>query len=115
MAHDTTTADFTKPHKIDDATLAFPASVRSLMPAMDGIPDEFCDLNGRTKWNVLTSKWFFTGLRGKFVPKPGINLNDAMRHLSAIMGSYEPKHEHKEAAVSYLMSLWFDRFEPSDT
>jgi hypothetical protein len=29
-------------------------------------------------------------------------------HLKAIMGSFQPKHEHKTAGVAYLMSLWFE-------
>jgi hypothetical protein len=24
------------------------------------------------------------------------------------MGSYQPKHEHKEAAVAFLFNEWFD-------
>jgi len=29
------------------------------------------------------------------------------------LGSFEPQHEHKEAAVAYLMSLWFEKFVPT--
>lgn len=31
----------------------------------------------------------------------------AFRHLAACQGSFEPKHEHKQAAVAWLASLWF--------
>jgi hypothetical protein len=55
------------------------------------------------------SRWFFSGLpKGTvFVPHEGIDPAKAMRHLRAILGSFEPKHEHKEAGVAYLMSQWF--------
>jgi len=41
------------------------------------------------------------------MPNDGIDQNKALRHIKAILGSFEPKHEHKEAAAAYLLSLWF--------
>lgn len=95
----------------DDITgldIAFPArAVADFMPAMDEIPDEF--KNGYTKWNDLQNDWFFFGLKNtKWQPKDGIDSGQAVAHLKVIQGSYEPQHEHKEAAVAYLASLWFD-------
>ena len=96
-----------KPMEIDDVTAAFPAQVKHLMPPMEEIPREFKD--GHGKWNELFSAWFCTGLKSlKMQPKEGINEAQAMRHIRTIMGSYEPQHEHKEAACAYLLSLWFD-------
>ena len=95
--------------EIDDATMAFPANVEHLMPKWQDIPGGFKNGNMRTEWNQLVSAWFFRGLSSlKLVPMDGVDTSKAMRHLSAIMRSYEPKHEHKEAAVAYLMSLWFE-------
>ncbi len=51
----------------------------------------------------------------KFVSKPGIDETDAKRHLKAVLGSFAPKHEHKEAACAYLMSLWFEDVIIPDT
>ena len=34
--------------------------------------------------------------------------NKAIRHLKAILVSYDPKHEHKEAGVAFLLSEWFE-------
>jgi hypothetical protein len=98
-----------KPQVVDDVTIAFPAHVRELMPsredcdaALDAMPDK-----GR-KWRELQQRWFFQGLQGaKFKAADGINTDEALRHLSVLQGSFEPKHEHKEAAVAYLMSRWF--------
>jgi len=97
-----------KPVEIDSATAAFPASVAHLMPKREDIPAEFKRHNG-TKWNRFAADWFFSGIKATgLIPKEGIDKNAALRHLSAIQRSFEPKHEHKESAVAYLASLWFD-------
>jgi len=81
-----------------------------LMVPMAEIPAEFKNFNRPTKWNELQSTWFYSGLpKGTdFIAKEGIDGAVALRHLRTIQGSFEPKHEHKEACVAYLMSLWFD-------
>ena len=98
-----------KPMEIDDATMAFPVSVDTLMPKYSEIPDEFKRWPGGPycKW---MSKWFFSGLQREETPaaKEGIDQAAALRHLSAIMRSFQPKQEHKEAAVAYLASLWLE-------
>lgn len=98
-----------KPQQIDNLTLAFPGSVVDLMPPYSGIPEEFKNQNRPTKWNKVVSQWFFSGLPSgtEFVPLEGVSKQDAMRHLATIMRSWEPQHEHKEAACAYLMSQWF--------
>lgn len=97
-----------QPAEIDDATVAFPAMVGDLMPSQEDIPEEFKQFLG-TKWNQVFSDWFYFGLKGaKWQSKEGINQDKALRHIGAVMGSYEPKHEYKEAAAAYLMSLWFE-------
>ena len=106
-----TESPWAQPQPVDDATLAFPASVvERLMPPYNEIPKEFKNWNNETSWNKLTGRWFFEGLNDvKWDAKPGIDPAVALRHIKTIMRSYEPKHEHKEAAVAYLMSLWFKR------
>lgn len=100
---------FEKPMEIDAATAAFPASVEKLMPKYSEIPDEFKRWPGGpyVKW---ATKWFFSGLQREEIPaaKEGIDQAAALRHLSAIQRSFQPKHEHKEAAVAYLASLWLE-------
>lgn len=104
-----TTVTVWRPAEIDDITAAFPASVEKLMPKYDDIPDEFRNQNHRNKWTGMVSDWFFSGLKDlKLKPKAGIDEGKAMRHVATIMRSYEPNHEHKEAACAYLLSLWFD-------
>ncbi|TXH09053.1 MAG: hypothetical protein E6R04_09235 [Spirochaetes bacterium] len=98
-----------KPQPVTDVTLAFPASVMMLMPKYEDIPEEFRDRNSSSKWIQFQRDWFFKGLKvSGLIPKKGIDLDTALRQLQAIQGSYEPKHEHKEACVAYLASLWFE-------
>lgn len=81
--------------------VAFPATVRHLMPDPTTLPS-----NGR--FDGLVATWFFRGLQGaEFIAKPGIDAGKALAHLRCILGSFEPKHEHKEAAISFLLDQWF--------
>jgi hypothetical protein len=74
----------------------------------EDIPEEF--RQRRTKWNDIFNTMFYQGLPGKtqIYPKQGINAGHALLHIRAIAISFEPKHEHKEACVAYLFSLWFE-------
>ena len=78
------------------------------------VPPEF--LHGHTLWNVVVSQWFFRGLKcgDVFTPKEGIDVQQALRHIHAVLRSFEPGHNEKEALCAYLLSLWFDDFVPSD-
>jgi hypothetical protein len=82
--------------------------MKSILPPREEIPAEF--YNGRTPWNEVFSKWFFSGLPEgtSFICKSGVVGQTAYDHLRAIIKSFEPKHEHKEGAVAWLMSLWFE-------
>lgn len=98
------------PLPIDDLTLAFPAFVTHLMPAWSDIPEDFREERGDARrWIKFQRDWFFKGVPDAVVTaKEGIDREVALRHLAAIQRSYQPKHEHKEAAVAYLASLWLD-------
>lgn len=80
----------------------------NLMPAYGDIPAEF--KRDRNTWVRFQQEWFFCGIAGATVEtRDGVDAKAALRHLKAIQSSWEPKHEHKEAAVAYLASLWFVR------
>ena len=86
---------------------AFPANVIALMPAWEDIPEAFKGWTG--PWVELAERWFYKGLSSdELVPKPGIDLPTAVRHLGTVLRSFQPKQEHKIAAVAYLMSQWFE-------
>lgn len=91
---------------------AFPAHALDWMPAYEDIPEVFRTRSLSNKWKQLQRDWFYHGLKSyTFVPKPGVDVDKALRVIQAIQGSYAPKHEHKEAAVAYLLSEWFEDAE----
>ena len=105
------------PMDVDDAQIAFGGgdlipygdwAGSDFMPSGDDIPAEFKTYNHRG-WNGVVSTWFYKGLPEdvKFFPKKGIDTQKALNHVGTIMRSWTPKHEHKEAACAYLLSLWF--------
>jgi hypothetical protein len=94
--------------EISDVDMVFGGGAMKLLPAWDAIPKEFKDYDG-TKWNKLVSDWFFHGVKNlNWTPKPGVSTAKAVRVLKCCIGSFEPKHEHKEAGCAYLLSQWFD-------
>lgn len=101
-----------KPVEVSDVLLAFPGDVKHLIPPQKEIPERFwTQVND---WTYrLFNDMFFHGLRPgvKFYARPDIDARMAVRHIQAVMRSFEPKHEHKEAACRYLMDLWFSKVE----
>lgn len=96
-----------KPVKVTDVDVVFGGNLSKLLPSMKDIPEEFKE--GNTKWNKVIEDWFFNGLNDcKWKPKKGINTKDAVRHIAAILISYDPRHEHKMAGCAYLLSQFFD-------
>ena len=79
------------------------------LPPVSQIPEKF--QNHETPWCVLVSLWFFNGLPKEtdFHPKEGVDPIKALRAIAAIMRSFEPKHEHKEAGCAFLLSEWFKK------
>lgn len=113
-------ADTSNPVQVSDVEMAFPAKVRHLMPAMKDIPDEFRRLGfsmggepSPQKFNWIAQTWFSKGLpeTTEFHLRPGIDGEKAIRHLHCILGSFQPKHEHKIAAVGFLLSEWCEDIE----
>lgn len=100
------------PKAVSALDVAFPTSIDGFLPPYAEIPAEFKRHSG-TDWNRIMAQWFYSGLpKGtKFVPREAIDELAALKHLQYCLGSWEPKHEHKEAGVAYLMSLWFERVE----
>jgi hypothetical protein len=97
------------PVPVDDVMLAFPADVSDLMPDYDWLREQVID----PEWVEFQRRWFFSGLPGsvEIDLKDGIDGETAFRHLKAIQGSFQPKHEHKEAAVAFLASQWFNSID----
>lgn len=106
---------FDQPQEIPRVQQVFAANVVStLMPAYDSIPEEF--RSDGTDWNKFVSAWFFLGdalTKFDLYPRDDVDPQIAWGHLSTILRSWEPKHEHKEAAVAWLMSRWFLAIRPT--
>jgi len=96
---------FETPVDVDGLDLVFGGRMAALLPPYAQIPSEFKNWNH--PWAKWQADWFYSGLKCYPVAKDGIDVNAAMRHLGAIQGSWEPKHEHKVAGVAYLASMWF--------
>jgi len=88
-----------------------PSSVDRIFSTYDTIPELLQEakergfLYGHTPYNRLFSKLFFSG--GKIAFKSDIDEEYKRRvwnYCKAFMGSWEPKHEHKEAICAMLMS-----------
>lgn len=90
-----------------DADIVFGGGIKELMPAYSDIPEEFKSRSN--KWTKVVSDWFYSGLKEVvWTPKEGIDKEDALRHIKAVMGSWEPKHEHKMAGCAFLLSEFFE-------
>ena len=96
--------NYEQPHEVDDVTMALPGRLGDLIPPWDEIPDDF--RRGKTTWNRWASRWFFNGLDSFPEANDGIDQEAVKRHLATIQRSFEPQHEHKEAAVAWLASKW---------
>lgn len=97
---------FDQPQEVNDIALAFGGDMKTLLPSYATIPDEF--KRDRNEWVEFQRTWFFRGVKkSALTARPDVDSEKAFRHLSAIQGSWEPKHEHKEAAVAWLASRWF--------
>ena len=93
--------------EISDAEMAF--GTTKALPPYASIPEKFRDFHADTKWNKFVSDMFFLGgAHVNLKPKEGVDADKAWRAVVAHLKSWAPKHEHKEAGVAYLMSIWFE-------
>lgn len=101
---------FDAPQSISDVLFAFPGEIKHLMPDYSAIPAEFQNINHVTDWNKFIFHWLMRGNpfdAWELRTLPGVDGQVAIRHLATIGKSYQPKHEHKEAAMAWLLSRWF--------
>ncbi len=84
-----------------------PKTLSEFLPAMKDIPEEFKRHNGPYQ-DLVSSIFFRGGSIAAWQPKPGINRGAAINHFRTVLGSFEPKHEHKTAGCAYMLSEWFD-------
>jgi hypothetical protein len=98
--------DWSKPVPVSDVELAFPANViGKLLPPVEDIPKEFFE---RNQWTSLAQSLFSGTVHRDLTIwwRSDLDFNEAMRHVGAVLKSFEPKHEHKIAGAGYLLSLF---------
>tara|TARA_R110000822_G_scaffold73572_5_gene176773 strand:- start:1637 stop:1969 length:333 start_codon:yes stop_codon:yes gene_type:complete len=88
----------------------------SHMPKYDAVPAEF--KSRQNQYVKAISSWFFSGAKGQtngieldgetFVARPGVDAGCALAAIKSVLCSFEPKHEHKEAACAYMLAEWFE-------
>lgn len=89
--------------KVTGADIVFPTY--KTIPALLDEAKRLKFYDGNTPYNKLFSTLFFSGGKIKF--KEGIDEDFKKRawgYCRAFMGSWEPKHEEKEAICAYIMS-----------
>lgn len=73
------------------------------------VPDDFKPPNKMEPWHGVAVQWFNEGI-GKesiLIPKPGIDKEKAIKHVSCIFNTWFLTKPQKLANVSYLLSTWF--------
>lgn len=80
------------------------------LPKWDDIPAEF--KRSSNPYARFVSGWFFSGRKPKdmarLTARDGVDRAAALGAIQAVLGSFAPKHEHKEAGAAYLLSEWFE-------
>lgn len=100
-----------KIQEVSSVNLSLGCGALGLMPAYHDLPEEF--RKNSHPLVAFVARWFFCGLPEgtKFVPRQGVDTKNALRHIRAILCSFEPKHEHKEAGCAYLLDQWLERVD----
>lgn len=90
------------------------------MPKFEDLPEPFRDGWQHNEYCKAVSSWFYEGAKAYpngivlggdhiFVAKTEVDAGKALAAIRAVLGSFEPKHEHKIAACGYMLSEWFEK------
>lgn len=94
---------------ISDVELAFPSTL-SKIPTWESIPEEFKDHHPASTF--VMNFWMKKHTWDKFraVPREGVDPKRAFRMISHTLGCWGIKHEHKEAAVGFMLDQFFKQW-----
>ena len=106
MSDNKASDDWSQPKSASDLDYAFPAVVIGrFIPCWDDLPAPF--RNRSSGFEELATHVAFNAVSFRDgVLRDGIDAHMANRQISIVARSFEPKHEHKEAGLAYLLSLW---------
>lgn len=90
------------------------------MPRYVTLTEEF--QRGRHDMCDFAQGWFFGGCGREgdhltvknmtIKPRDGVDAAKALAAVKAVLGSFEPKHEHKIAACGFMLNEWFEKVRP---
>lgn len=98
------------PRYISVINASFGMGANSIAPPMHEIPDVFKPrlVGPSNRWIRIAQAWYERGIQQTYLPKPGIDLDMAIRNLRCVLASCELTVEHRVSATAYLMSQWLD-------
>ena len=71
------------------------------------VPHEFW--NYHNPYHEIVEEWFFDGLQdSRLKERVGVDRHLALRHIAAILRSFDTEHGTKIATCAYLLSQWFE-------
>ena len=97
------------PNYISTVDVITGKDVMKILPAYSDIPQVYKNLYSGNQWLRVVEDWMFRGIKNvKWVPKPGVDGEQAVRAVTLCLGSFEPSYEHKVAGCAYLLDQWFE-------
>lgn len=106
--NDKVSYDFWPIPDLTSVDMAF-GNIKHLPPCND-IPDRF--RWGFDPYTRFVRDWFFSGRTEddmrRLTARSGVDRERALVAIKAILMSFAPKHEHKEAGCAFLLYEWFE-------
>lgn len=80
------------------------------LPPYDVIPDRF--RNRSDPYVKFVAEWFFQGRTQedmrRLKTRASVERGKALAAIKCVLGSFEPRHEHKEAGCAFMLHEWFE-------
>lgn len=87
---------------------AFPAHVTgTLLPELTDIPADFDQQQRWTSFATSLAVGNWDGHDPALIKRDDVDSELAWAHITTVLGSFQPRFEHKVAGVAWLLSLWF--------
>jgi hypothetical protein len=95
------------PAETSDAEIAFGSCT---IPPISDVPEPFRSDYYSNEWCKIAEGLFYAGGDvSEWVAIDGVDRDAAIAHFRSVLGSWEPKHEHKMAICGWMLSMWFTR------
>lgn len=112
LSTDTPWAPADRPVAAIDLAFSLP-TWREVLPPYDRLPVEY--KRGEARGCKFVTSWFYHGVSNiKMEPKPGVTeeqLGRVCQVVKAIIGSFEPKHEHKIGGLGFIIDSYVDELD----